>query len=486
VSTEFKPYAIGIILVFILSGVWFHVVGYSTSFTVQADLVPNLPLERLLYFAAMILGFIICAIGDYRVQRSFNYLLVISTAMLVMGTGMFVLAAYQSLMPQQLFASIGGVLMGVSYAWFLLNCFRMLAAKGNAWDVALVSIIACTASIILLIPINFFLTAQLQATLVIVISLLMGLLLFLVDRKVFQDDRPFVQTAIQTDEDQPSDFRTAVLRYSNQGIYLLFVAVAVIALRGIGAGGLWGDSREVTIGSGSGSLLMVSTAIALYLAVSLPIFYAYAHRAGRFLQTLPVLCLITGLFLLVILDKGGISPQWYSSLSLSLEWYCQSVFNLILILNVRSLPCSMYRLGGIIWAFTFLLGTTWLILFKSTSIEASLIVLVVIYLLVLATALFRPQPQLDFAEKQGAGSLPGTEAESRDSIENRCRELAIAKGLTRREREVLLLLAQGRSLPVVQRELTLANGTVRTHTRHIYEKIGVHTRQELLDILANR
>lgn len=59
-------------------------------------------------------------------------------------------------------------------------------------------------------------------------------------------------------------------------------------------------------------------------------------------------------------------------------------------------------------------------------------------------------------------------------LSNRCR-------LTPREREVLALLARGRSLPYIQEELCIAVGTAQAHVRHIYAKLEVHSRQELID-----
>lgn len=56
-------------------------------------------------------------------------------------------------------------------------------------------------------------------------------------------------------------------------------------------------------------------------------------------------------------------------------------------------------------------------------------------------------------------------------------------GLTAREREVFALLLAGRSSPRIQSELFISESTVHTHTRHIYAKTGVRTRQELLDLL---
>lgn len=57
--------------------------------------------------------------------------------------------------------------------------------------------------------------------------------------------------------------------------------------------------------------------------------------------------------------------------------------------------------------------------------------------------------------------------------------------LTPRECEVAALLAKGRSLPFVQKELFISAGTAQTHVRHIYKKMNVHTRQEFLDTLEN-
>lgn len=53
-------------------------------------------------------------------------------------------------------------------------------------------------------------------------------------------------------------------------------------------------------------------------------------------------------------------------------------------------------------------------------------------------------------------------------------------GLTARETAVLERLAAGMSIAQVSEELFIAPGTVRAHTNHLYEKAGVHSREELL------
>jgi DNA-binding NarL/FixJ family response regulator len=57
--------------------------------------------------------------------------------------------------------------------------------------------------------------------------------------------------------------------------------------------------------------------------------------------------------------------------------------------------------------------------------------------------------------------------------------------LTQREEEILYFLMRGRNRPYIQNQLHLADGTVKTHTSHIYAKLGVHTRQELIDLIEN-
>ncbi|MDR2381880.1 MAG: LuxR C-terminal-related transcriptional regulator [Bifidobacteriaceae bacterium] len=81
-----------------------------------------------------------------------------------------------------------------------------------------------------------------------------------------------------------------------------------------------------------------------------------------------------------------------------------------------------------------------------------------------------------------------TPSSSRGSLTSQDQEpvrhfLRQERGLTERELEVALLLGKGRSLPFIQRELYIAEGTASTHLRHIYQKLGVHNRQELITAL---
>lgn len=55
-----------------------------------------------------------------------------------------------------------------------------------------------------------------------------------------------------------------------------------------------------------------------------------------------------------------------------------------------------------------------------------------------------------------------------------------AFGLSAREKEVAALLLSGRNVPAIAEMLYIGQTTVQTHVKHIYEKVGVRTRQELI------
>ena len=75
------------------------------------------------------------------------------------------------------------------------------------------------------------------------------------------------------------------------------------------------------------------------------------------------------------------------------------------------------------------------------------------------------------------------EVQYEDRVAARCQELACAHGLTERETDVFGLLARGNNTLRVQEDLAITKNTLKYHTRHIYEKLGVHSQQELIDLL---
>lgn len=68
----------------------------------------------------------------------------------------------------------------------------------------------------------------------------------------------------------------------------------------------------------------------------------------------------------------------------------------------------------------------------------------------------------------------------------RCSQLARKHNLTAREAEVLELLVRGHSKTRIAETFLISENTVRGHVKHIYTKLDVHSKQELLDLVEGK
>ena len=65
----------------------------------------------------------------------------------------------------------------------------------------------------------------------------------------------------------------------------------------------------------------------------------------------------------------------------------------------------------------------------------------------------------------------------------RCATTAADHALSPREAEILAMLASGKTGPQIQDELFISKDTVKTHIKHIYRKLDVHARDELVALV---
>ena len=94
-------------------------------------------------------------------------------------------------------------------------------------------------------------------------------------------------------------------------------------------------------------------------------------------------------------------------------------------------------------------------------------------------------PSGEGKEAAGAPDAPAGEQEepAPDPYDRRIEAVALAHHLSRRETDVFALIARGRSVPFIAEALVISENTVRSHARRIYDKLGVHSKQELLNMV---
>ena len=71
------------------------------------------------------------------------------------------------------------------------------------------------------------------------------------------------------------------------------------------------------------------------------------------------------------------------------------------------------------------------------------------------------------------------------SLDDVCRSPGERRGLTDREMQILQLLCRGFSKGHIAQKLQLSENTVRWHSKNLYEKLGIHSKQELLELVGD-
>ncbi|MEC4272449.1 LuxR C-terminal-related transcriptional regulator [Adlercreutzia sp. R25] len=128
-------------------------------------------------------------------------------------------------------------------------------------------------------------------------------------------------------------------------------------------------------------------------------------------------------------------------------------------------------LVGSVSADAFMFAPFW-----STQLRTDVCLIAVLLLAVIGMLFFT------MADVQQLYVTPRTQ-KADESLDQKCAAVAAMGNLTKREAEVLLLLARGRSIPYICDELHIAQGTVKHHVSNIYRKLGVYDRQGLLDAI---
>lgn len=67
-----------------------------------------------------------------------------------------------------------------------------------------------------------------------------------------------------------------------------------------------------------------------------------------------------------------------------------------------------------------------------------------------------------------------------------CESIAAEHGFTAREQEIALLLGQKKTNLQIEKQLVIAQGTLKAHINHIYAKLDVHSRAEFYGVLEGR
>ena len=115
-------------------------------------------------------------------------------------------------------------------------------------------------------------------------------------------------------------------------------------------------------------------------------------------------------------------------------------------------------------------------------IALTAVALVAIYLLAMVSLFLFKDKTLRGFDAVAEEGAPAAEQQG-DALEARCAHVAEAHGLTPRESEILVHLGQGRTARAISEKLVVSENTVKYHIKSIYQKLDVHSRDEVIDLI---
>lgn len=231
------------------------------------------------------------------------------------------------------------------------------------------------------------------------------------------------------------------------------------------------------------------------MLVAVLVFVGISFQGGRFdfslIYRFALPLIVAALFLVPVF--GG-TQNYAAGFCMAAAYTAQSILIMLICANI----CYRYGVSAI-WLFGIERGVRQIFMWLGRVTAAGVGALesfgiggevavsaLAVVAVALATAVLLSER--DLSSRWGANFLSGgTDSAAmirKQELVDRCDEIARTYKLSAREEEVLLLLAQRKTVGIIERELLIANGTAKAHVRHIYQKLDIHTRQELFDLLG--
>lgn len=277
-------------------------------------------------------------------------------------------------------------------------------------------------------------------------------------------------------------------------ILLFATALLLATVRTLSPVGTW-DAEFDPLPMTSSPELVLLYAVCVILFARFTLVNMESRSAlGQFQPAFLIIVLTLLASLLLLSMQGPQSAILYTLMCLD-DSFAHMLFWASVARMVRNVYVPSYRIVGLGIGLYAIGSAIWLLpLGDSEMMQAPVMVAAIATLYVLSIVMIniggpRHAAHANAAQKD-ASPAPDKKTALADriaaSIEERCLEISHEYGLSPRETEVITLLAQGRTRLYIQEELVLAENTVKTHISHIYKKLGVNNRQDMLDLVFGK
>ncbi len=408
--------------------------------------------------------------------------------MAAVGTGCFALSFHQDFFSPTILATCGLVLAGLGYFWFASRFVILLATTQGFACVVWCIVAAFPLRQLMSLALDGFIDPAQQVVVAIALPCLAAAC-FEAARAAGAEPAtgPSPAPGAAGGAEPSARQRQAA---GDMVAVLVIVGVLLAMVRIFGPSGVWGDSNTTYFDALGRipAITVLTLCLAAFAGLAL-LLMAKQPASVRFQP--PILVVIAGLFVVVVRAQLGDAPNALLDSIVQLnDPFAHLLFWSAIAAACTLLPLPENRIVGIAGLAYAAASVVWVVFLRGSAVVETTVILVVVALVMnrswlssLARGRGRGRQVAEGAlDDEAAGD---TASRLTQSIVERCQEVAAAYALSPRETEVFTLLAQGRTCSFVQDELVLAESTVKTHMSHIYGKLGVGGRQEMMDLLLD-
>lgn len=259
---------------------------------------------------------------------------------------------------------------------------------------------------------------------------------------------------------------------SNIIVILVLFSILNAAARSVSDFGFWGEGGLIA-SDGIGPMLV---GVPIFLLVAY-VGFAACEEQGFVSCAIKLLFVLLCVFFILgsgILERPAVPFYVADAIELFADVYSTFLLRVAIVATAKTTSMHPYAVVGVgdgsMCVLSLIFGGVF-----SFFPTAGLSVLLLAMFITATAALLMLEKSID--------RMDLTQEES--SVEASCLLVAQKCGLTPRETEVLVLLAQGRSQRFIAEEMTLAPSTVKTHVKHVYQKMGVCNKQELISFVQD-
>jgi DNA-binding CsgD family transcriptional regulator len=266
---------------------------------------------------------------------------------------------------------------------------------------------------------------------------------------------------------------SCLIGFSNEASRTIFVQLGII--------GIVDKQSYAAIQGFAGFAATVGTVL-----IALALFNAQTPRMPQYCYRFTSIFLIVGV---VGLPLQLIYPQTNVFVAYVLNTASYQCFALMVWIMTAGL-CHRYfastirvfafiRAGWAVGPLVGILFGRFLISSFGLTLEAVFPAMLLCVFAILAAILFM------FTENDLVNAMNIIPLERHRRFREKCERVIGGFGLSKREGEIMIMFAKGRNLAYIQAQLHLSKSTVSTHRQHIYQKLNIHSAQELLDLIQS-